>query len=492
EGVTVKEHSGNQVANGLIKFEAKEIENRNKLVDLDQSPTTEVPVEQTIEKADADVAPSAFQAAHKVLSMFDTPPKISGSNDLSVSQKQNGEVLSPSKMDGSSHLGNETQHSEVKAKGYPPTSYLDRASPYKGEGQGTEETALTATGKSAIARFASVPAPTGKDEIIAKPHRLSKKKSRSKKSSPKGKLTRSASFGTETEGLAKREVELDAMSVSTISSVEEEEELAAKSYPDIRYVDGDSRESPDVKKFPEAAASLEERRHSETIPPLVDRLAAARSLEDSDDHLRSISLTSSGEHVMAGSYPRGSLSVLKDGLSLKLKNQTKSIIKSLKETNILSKSASTSKLDVLFDQKRPASGLSISPPPNLESPLSPPLSPGLPEQEDEDRLFELDTTPLYSLALEVKRKLLASPDALLNPQVTKSLLASWAREVVLAVGYVSLELHTRRRQVESKAETSAQLQANTLTTDDDISHKQKKNEVDSNSDPDSSTVSRCS
>ena len=57
----------------------------------------------------------------------------------------------------------------------------------------------------------------------------------------------------------------------------------------------------------------DERRHSETIPPLVDRLAAARLDEDSDENYCSTSLTSSGEHILAGSSTLGPLSVLKDG-----------------------------------------------------------------------------------------------------------------------------------------------------------------------------------
>ena len=62
-------------------------------------------------------------------------------------------------------------------------------------------------------------------------------------------------MGTETEAFKKREVELDAMSVSTISSVEEEEELAANFYPDIHSSNGEMRETSDKRKNPETVTS---------------------------------------------------------------------------------------------------------------------------------------------------------------------------------------------------------------------------------------------
>ena len=65
----------------------------------------------------------------------------------------------------------------------------------------------------------------------------------------------------------------------------------------------------------------------------------------------------------------------------------------------------------------------------------------------------LDTTPLYSMALEIKRKLLSSSNALLNPREAQALLTRWAEEIVLAVGHVSLELETKRREAEENGST---------------------------------------
>ena len=46
------------------------------------------------------------------------------------------------------------------------------------------------------------------------------------------------------------------MSVSTISSLDEEEEAASKNSPDIRSLDGEIRETLDVKKILGSVASL--------------------------------------------------------------------------------------------------------------------------------------------------------------------------------------------------------------------------------------------
>ena len=130
-------------------------------------------------------------------------------------------------------------------------------------------------------------------------------------------------------------------------------------------------------------------------------------------------------------------------------------------------------LNLLFVSQRPHSELSISPPPYFETPLSPPLSPGRVEEDDKEELLMLDTAPLYSLALEIKRKLLISPNALLNPRESQALLKSWAREIVLAVGHVSLEFQTRRRQMVQNSETKAHLQGNNSTAYVELPQKLK-------------------
>ncbi|GFR88011.1 hermansky-Pudlak syndrome 5 protein homolog [Elysia marginata] len=420
--------------------------------------------------ASSPSSPSPLAQAHQILSAFPVPHQPSGP----ASSKPTHTTSGVGKLTGNSssettvigqHLNNTEKSTPSGGDGGLVTSKPLPVEPLKERGNSLDDTQHTAWQNKNLARFASVPASTANDEIIARPHRHSKKKSRSKKPSHdalRGKWGRSASVGTETEAFHKREPELDAMSVSTISSVEEEEELASKSYPDLRSANGDTQDTTEGQKVHSAALSLEDRRHSEIIPSLFDRLAAARSLEDSDEYLRSNSLTSSGEHTLVGATPLGSLSVLKDGLSLKLKNQTKSFIKSLKETNILMKSASASKLDGLSDHQRPQSSLSISPPPYAENLSPPPLSPGSVGREggeNGDDLITLDTVPLYTLALDIKRKLLSSPTMLLDPRQSQTLLASWAREIVVAVGKVSLELQARKREAEQRSQTADRLQA---------------------------------
>ncbi|GFO01076.1 hermansky-pudlak syndrome 5 protein homolog [Plakobranchus ocellatus] len=372
---------------------------------------------------------------------------------------------------------------------------------------GPEDSLKPAAQSKQLTRFASVPALSKDDEAIAKPQRQSRKKSRSKKSanstsnfsSISGKLSRSASVGSVTEMFSKQEADPDTVSIGTISSIEEEEEFSMrKVHQDFHSTTEGTRESPDTGMLSHILASpakssatafpTEERRHSETIPPLVDRLAAARSsmdFEDSLDQHRSNSLTSSGEHALSGS-PRGSLSVLKDELSLKLKNQTKSFLRSLKENNILPRPGSLSKSDAQIDQQK-----SRSPPQpinNFESSSSNQsrssdcaleggeVGDKSTVDEVEEELVHMDCSHLCSIASEIKRKLLTSSKALLDPKELQALLARWSREIIIAVGHCCLEIESKRRQASYPQDRSEHVE----TPQDQVDELLSQNQVNHN------------
>ncbi|XP_059144829.1 uncharacterized protein LOC131931998 [Physella acuta] len=265
----------------------------------------------------------------------------------------------------------------------------------------------------------------------------------------KNESTRSASFGDDPEDTLYDRVEMDfdAVSISTISSIDEEDDSLSstsevfndgagkKSFefsvsPPVR-----SSGSPPVReKQMSRKASIESR--PDSIPPLIDRLAAARVVYSNDDMMvgnkesppSQSPLTGSGEHFVGS--PKTSLSSFTDSFS-QLKSQTKSFIKTIKEKNLkIAKSPSSPMLSSLTVQQknvREEADLKVQDSDNSRLPSTEPSQDISKDLKDEPAP-SIDTSALCSTALEIQKSL-AEPSTLLNSKLVHQLLTKWAVEL---------------------------------------------------------------
>ncbi|CAL1533715.1 unnamed protein product, partial [Lymnaea stagnalis] len=327
--------------------------------------------------------------------------------------------------------------------------------------------------RKSIKKFSQIDFTSTQDDAIAQPLRTGKKRKTKKLSenktrsasldiypydNKKGSLRSTVSVGDEPEDMLFDHIEadFDAMSITTISSIEEEDDvmLPGGITPDSLSLAGDLYCEADNKKSTfeysvsppgfkdkqvvrkNSGTLLYTEAKAEVIPPLIDRLAAARGAYSTDD--LSLGMRDSppnnspltGENVFSVGSPKTSLSAFTDGLS-HLKSQTKSFIKTMKEKNILmAKSTSSPMLSSLVhQQQRPLKDESSS----LQQ---------IDDQQDrttenqeanskkikEAAVASLDIAMLCQTARDIQ-KTLSSPATLLNPRLLVRVLNEWAREL---------------------------------------------------------------
>ncbi|XP_005098197.1 uncharacterized protein LOC101848352 [Aplysia californica] len=354
-------------------------------------------------------------------------------------------------------------------------------------------------GPMLVARQKSTKKEKQSDDLsIAQPLRTSKKKKKKKNTSRdvfarsvsfdpaphnSSELRQSASVGDDPDSMLfdQIETEFDAISMETISSIEEEEPPSTSMRvkdPDTISCVGDFEIKSRRKWSNEMALSpmenssfrrkmsselglslneAEEVGRMEVIPPLIDRLAAARGSFGSEEALypgREISpslspLTASGEHFPHSVSPRNSLSALKDGLSLKLKTQTRSFIKSIKGRNpLLTKTSSSlaksSSSPMLSELQSPQDQKSWKA--DDETSAVTPDESVQTESDSESDTFQkvasaaVDVHSLSTTALRLQKRL-GEWSAMVKPAILVEILTEWARELHKAMLDYHRELH---------------------------------------------------
>ncbi|KAK6973588.1 hypothetical protein BgiMline_024810 [Biomphalaria glabrata] len=308
-------------------------------------------------------------------------------------------------------------------------------------------------------RYAHVDLFSGMDNLIAQPVRTGRKKrkalsERKVQSSSLGYHRGTVSLGDEQDEL--QENNLDTISIGTISSLDEDDDDvilpggmtpdSLSSAGDVSSEQGNTKSSLEYSISPPLFKDKPIRKSSapfpfsnekiEAIPPLIDRLAAARGTYLSDESPPSLSpLSGSGEHnssVIVGS-PRASLSAFTDSLS-HFKSHTKSFIKTIKEKNILmSKSSSSPMLSALTNlQSSPASHIQNVTHDTLNAMVQPDNASQILEKSslkpEDEVAASLDLAALTRVARDVKKKL-SEPATLLKPKLTLRILNEWAREL---------------------------------------------------------------
>ncbi|BFZ04190.1 hypothetical protein BsWGS_07228 [Bradybaena similaris] len=506
-----KENISDLSVSGSDKFLVR-LQSRPREADIDD-PYSQVPGEITDDSPQQDVSEdrlsgrTSFDDCEKVEASFSTSSQYMAPSrkDIQLSQSKQEQVGPSAVAPASQHLDVEFSHSDNNA-----------VSLSKGGITSME-------GSNPAMKFPPLNLLHTDNSNIAQPMRIPKKR----RKKPEEGILRSASLDVNPVKTNKAEVlrttvsvgddqdehfmqgldlEMDSISIATISSIEEESGVGS---PDSGSIAGDTdvtglaaghKLSPEVNSLmhPDVLGKLSVRksstssyhgeRHHEVIPPLIDRLNAAHRSASSDDMLAGVyqdspsgsPLSISGEHLLSVGSPRASLSAFKDGLSLKLKTQTKSLIKTFKEKNPLNKSSSLS------------SPLAVSP---LQAETS--MKDGVNNQaqytEQPDGLNEIDkmvrvkslavsaarTSALYIFALDIQAQLRSS-SAIVRPVMLQKIMSGWAAELNLALCRYHEELVKRKNEMQLNGErlrnSETENSENNVETDTNLEGHEFKDE----------------
>ncbi|CAG5127251.1 unnamed protein product [Candidula unifasciata] len=308
------------------------------------------------------------------------------------------------------------------------------------------------------------------NSTIAQPVRVSKKRRKRNEEnvlrslSPVLLTTVSVGDDLEDQFMQGLDIEMDSISIATISSIEEESNVGS---PDSGSIAGDVEAAEPVaghKFSPELSSlmppellgkkrnivyfsrccfkfnnfSFHGERRYEVIPPLIDRLNAAHRSASSDDMLASLHqdspsgspLSMSSENFLPVGSSRASLTAFKDGLSLKLKTQTKSLIKTFKEKNPLTKSSNSAAISVIS-------------PLQLERSAKDGINSQAPNGDQPDGFAEIDKTARFkSLAASAAK----TPGLYVFALDIQKMLNDWAVELNSALSRYHEELVKRKNE----------------------------------------------